>query len=98
MVKPAGRRKFRRGRKKSKCISDNSDNKCILYHLNIRGLNSKRNSFQSIVEKLYPTIITLNETCLKFQQKPNIKNYESIDRNRKNEAMGGVSTLVMKKK
>ena len=96
MVKPAGRKKYRRGRNKSKFIPKSlSENKCILYHLNCRGLHSKRKSLESVVEKLSPAIITLNETALKFKQKPNLKNYVSHDKNRISEAMGGVSTLAM---
>ena len=97
MVKPAGRKTYRRGRKKNKCIKENSDNKCILYHLNIRGFNSKRISLENIVRKLSPAIITLNETHLKFKQKPKLSNYFSYDRNRISESMGGISTFVKNK-
>ena len=69
-------------------------NKCILYHLNIRGFGSKRKSFEKIVDSLNPSIITLNETALKFKKKPNIKGYSSFQRNRINQNMGGVATLV----
>ena len=98
MVKPAGQKRFRRGRKKANCkIEKNSDNKFILYYLNIRGLNSKKNSFENVIGRLSPAVITLNETFLKHKQKPNLKDYVSHDRNRISEAMGGIATLVRSK-
>lgn len=65
--------------------------------MNIRCFNSKRASLESIVRKVSPAILTINETHLSFKQKPSIKNYVSYDRNRTNEAMGGISTLVRSK-
>ena len=103
MVKPAGLkkpRKYRRGRGKNK-RRNNADvnlslnvNKCVLYHLNIRGLNSKRKSLDLILRNLSPSIITLNETALRFKQKPSLENYVSFNRNRSKQIMGGVATFV----
>ena len=103
MVKPAGQkksRKYRRGRGKNKLRNNAAvnhamnDNKCILYHLNIRGLNSKRKSLEIILRNISPQIITLNETALRFKQKPNLENFISFNRNRSNQIMGGVATFV----
>ena len=53
-----------------------TDNKWTLFHLNIRGFNSKRKSRDNIVGQLKPNCITLNETGLRNRQKINyqIKN------------------------
>jgi hypothetical protein len=84
LVKPAAKntkRKYRRGRarNKRKNMNDvqfsNNDNKCILYHLNIRGLNSKKKSLEKILNTLSPKIVTLNETALRFKQKPKLSNF-----------------------
>ena len=105
MVKPAGgqqkhQRKYRRGRGRNKrrnnetCDFASNDNKCVLYHLNIRGYGSKKKSLENILKNLSPSIVTLNETCLRFNQKPKIENYVSFNRNRSKQIMGGVATFV----
>jgi hypothetical protein len=86
-------RKYRRGRGKHK-RRNNDAVKCVLYHLNIRGLNSKKKSLEMILKKLPAQIVTLNETCLRFKQKPKLENYVSFNRNRSNQIMGGVATFV----
>ena len=73
------------------CLSKN-DNKCVLYH--IRGFESKRLSLEKIAKKISAQIITLNETGLRFRQKPKLKDFTSFNRNRKAQKMGGVATLV----
>ena len=40
------------------------------------------------------SILTLNETCLRFKQKPKLKRFVSFNRNRSTQIMGGVATLV----
>ena len=73
----------------------NNDNKWVLYHLNIRGFQSKKKSFDAIMGQVNPNVITLNETCLKKRQKLKVSNYKSFNRNRSNgKIMGGVSTSV----
>ena len=94
------KRKYRRGRARSKRIIKNDvnlgniDNKCKLYHLNIRGFNSKKNSLEKIFSTLSPKIVTLNETALRFKQKPTLQNFVAFNRNRSTQIMGGVATLV----
>ena len=96
MVEPAGiKRRYRRGRRKNKKNSDMYiRNKVKLFHLNIRGFNSKRKSLESILGNVSPAIVTVNETALQFKQKPKLKNYISINRNRTDRIMGGVATFV----
>ena len=65
-----------------------------LFHLNIRSLNSKRKSLENILQKLSPSIVTLNETALKFKNKPKVKHYFPFNRNRTDQIMGGIATLV----
>ena len=94
------KRKYRRGRARSKRINRNDvnlrniDNKCKLYHLNIRGFNSKKNSLEKILNTVSPKIVTLNETALRFKQKPSLQNFVAFNRNRSTQIMGGVATLV----
>ena len=106
MVKPAAQnyfRKYRRGRARNKRIIDNDvqilkdDNKCSLYHLNIRGMNSKKNSMEKILKTLSPQIVTLNETALRFKVKPKLENFVAFNRNRHAKIMGGVATFVNEK-
>ena len=59
-----------------------NDNKLILYHLNIRGIISKKSSLQKMLKRVNANIVTLNETGLKMKQKPNIDNFVSFNRNR----------------
>ena len=40
-----------------------------ILHNNIRGFNSKRVSFESIINKIKPDVITLNEVGLKGKKK-----------------------------
>ena len=90
--------KIRRGkrRKKGKNVGfDNNDNKFSIFHQNIRGFNSKKDSLNAIIGTLKPSVLTLNETCLRKKQSPIISNYKPFFRNRKNgKIMGGVATLV----
>ena len=106
MVKPAAKsnfRKYRRGRARNKRIINNdvqilkNDNKCSLYHLNVRGMNSKKNSLEKILKTLSPKIVTLNETALRFKVKPKLENFVSFNRNRHTKIMGGVATFVDEK-
>ena len=74
-----------------------NDNKCLLYHLNIRGFKSKQKSLEKIIKNLSAKIITLNETGLRFKQKPNFPDFVSFNKNRSTQIMGGVATLVKMK-
>ena len=88
------RRRIRRG-KRRKCKQSSDDNTWSLYHLNIRGYKSKKESFSAIIGNLQPNLITLNETCLKSKQKIKLTNYKSFNRNRcTGQIMGGISTSV----
>ena len=86
-------KKIRRG-KRRKCKQFNDDdNKWTLFHLNIRGFNSKQKSFDTIMSQLRPNLINLNETCLRNRQKLQLSNYKSFNRNRcGGKIMGGIST------
>ena len=94
MVKPAGQkksRKYRRGRGENRLRNIAAVKQwCVLYHLNIRCLNSNRKSFEIILSH---QIITLNETALRFKQKPKLVNFISFNRNRSNQIMGGVASF-----
>ena len=53
------KKKYRRGRGRNKNNVDFSlnDNKLILYHLNIRGINSKKSSLQKMLNKVNANIV-----------------------------------------
>ena len=96
------RKKIRRSKRRKPNYSKNNedlmknDNKWMLFHLNIRGFQSKCVSFDAIMEQLKPNCITLNETCLRNRRKIKISKYKSFTRNRCNgKIMGGISTSVI---
>ena len=89
------RNKIRRGLKNSKKTSSNpSNNDFVIYQSNIRGFKSKAKSLSSVLDIINPNVVTLNEHCLKNNQKLNINDFKSYTRNRKNMNMGGVSISV----
>jgi hypothetical protein len=89
------RKKVRRGKRRKCTKFDNDDNKWTLFHLNIRGFNSKQKSLNAILGNLRPNYVSLNETCLKNRQKLVLSNYKSFNRNRcTGQKMGGVSSSV----
>ena len=65
-----------------------------ILHTNIRGLNSKKPSLNNIINQLKPDILTINETALKGNNKPNVDGYFSFFKNRMTKSMGGVATAV----
>ena len=87
------RSKVRRGGRNKKTSVLNSDDWTI-YHLNIRGYDSKCVSFQNIISSVSPSVIVLNETHLKNGRKLKIQGFNSFNRNRQNKFMGGISTSV----
>ena len=91
------RKSIRRGKRKSQtkhCNFTKCDNKWILLHSNIRGYNSKKLSFKSIVEGVNPNIITLNEVAFRKDKKLNLPGFLSYNKNRQKENMGGVATCI----
>ena len=95
-------KKHRRGRGKGKVFKSDVNissiderNKCRIFFQNVRGLSSKTTSLNKIVNTDLPCqLVILNETALKFKNKPKIDNFKSFSRNRQNQAMGGIATLV----
>ena len=76
----------------------NSSNVCEswkIYHVNIRGFQSKVTSFENIVQSLKPSVITFNETQLKNKNGVKLKGYTSFSTNRVNKDGGGVATSVV---
>ena len=90
------KRKFRRGRRggEKKKISSVDKGEIILFHNNIRGFTSKKESLQKIIDCVKPDIVSLNETGLNGLNKVKLYGYSSFSRNRKEKSMGGVSTSV----
>lgn len=86
-------RKKTLSRKKRK-MNLNMNRQLIVFHCNIRGFNSKKESLINVVNNVKPDIITLNETGIRNRNKVIIPGYISFCKNRKLRAMGGVSTSV----
>ena len=87
------RRGVRGGRTNKANFSSNND-QWTIYQSNIRGYISKAFSFGGIVAGLQPSVIVLNETHLKHDQKLKIPGYNSFNRNRKKKCMGGIATSI----
>ena len=92
-VKRKRKRKVtRRGRRNKLCkLTTNF----ILLHSNIRGLKSKVQSLNHIVNNIIPVdCISLNEHGVRGSNKVQIENYYTFSKNRKNKKMGGVSLSI----
>ena len=91
------KKKTRRSKRKSYkkyCNFYSNDNKWSIFHTNIRGYNSKKKSFVSIINGINPSIITINELGYKKDKKLTIPGYHCYNRNRTSENMGGVATAI----
>jgi exonuclease III len=93
------RKKTRRSNRKSakkSCNFQNGDNKWSILHSNIRGFNSKKHSFLSIINGVNPNLVTINELGYKKDKKLSIPGYLCYNRNRACQNMGGVATAIRK--
>ena len=87
------RRSKRQSYKKYSNFASN-ENKWTIFHTNIRGYNSKKKSFLSIINGVNPNVITINELGYKKDKKLKIPGYHCYNRNRVSENMGGVATAI----
>jgi len=78
-----------------KSSTDNND--FTVFHANIRGFPSKKESLTKSVKKINPDVILLNETHLKGKNKVIIPSYFSFSKNRSEKAMGGVAIATNNK-
>ena len=87
--------KIRRGgRRRNKAVKSLLNSDLNIYHCNLRGLDFKRASLQSIISSLNPNVVTLNETQYHGNKKIQLVGYESYCRNRTNKGGGGIATAV----
>ena len=86
-------RRRRRLKAKEQCGFSKCDSWKIL-HTNIRGFVSKEFSLHTILQKIQPNIVTINETLLKSNKKLNIPGYSCFNRNRQCINGGGIATCV----
>ena len=101
-MKQTCKRRGKRGR--TVCSKTNSNSLKLnnesqlwsIYQLNIRGFNSKKCSFESILSSINPSpnLIVISESHLKFHNKANIPGYHSYSRNWKDQIQGGIITSV----
>ena len=89
-----GTRRGVRGGRKNKANFSSNNNQWTIYQSNIRGYISKAFSFGGIVAGLQPSVIVLNETHLKHDQKLKIPGYNSFNRNRGKKCIGGIATSI----
>ena len=66
----------------------------VIYHNNLRGFESKKDSLTAILNQVKPNIVTMNETHMNGNKKPELYGYFSYSRNRPDKSMGGVATCV----
>ena len=92
------RRRRRRGKRGGRGIKSGRGDKGTvavkILQSNIRGFNSKKESFKDIVKNTNPDVIILNETALRGSNKAKIDGYFTFQKNRATKAMGGVATLI----
>jgi hypothetical protein len=92
------RRKMRRGLRKNRQRKEKrKDGQVCLKILlsNIRGVLSKKESLENILEEKQVDVCLLNETNLRGKRKINLKNYSSFIKNHPvKQSMGGLATLV----
>ena len=89
--------KKRRGKRSSKRKRIVNSNTWTLYHLNFRGLASKRTSFEGILSSFdnMPNVITMNETHMKFNSSVKLNGYKCLSRNRVDKSQGGIATCFI---
>ena len=88
-------RRRRRGKLRQTNSNSNNFKKWTLYHVNIRSIESKLVSLKSILHKLNPNVVTINETHLKSNKKVKLSGYHSYSRNRKDKSFEGIATCVI---
>ena len=67
-----------------------------ILHKNIRGLRSKKESLNNVINVVDPNMILLNEHGITKKNKVNIDGYITFSKNRNNKIMGGVSISTKK--
>ena len=73
-----------------------SDKTWSILHTNKRGFTSKKKSLKTILNRIKPNVVTINEVGLRKDKRVSLQGYNCYTRNRKtNENMGGVATAVI---
>ena len=67
-----------------------------ILHKNIRGLKSKRESLNNVIDLVQPNMVLLNEHGVSNNNKVNVDGYFTFSKNRQNRNMGGVSISTTK--
>ena len=84
------RRRRRKGNQKKRRRNRKESTTLTIFHSNIRGFKSKRDSLEKILETVKPDIVNLNETNVKGRNRVLHKGFHSFCRNRKEtKHMGG---------
>ena len=81
--KPPKTKRGTRGKGRGTSSSFKCIDKFVLYHNNIKSYPSRSVSLHSIINNVSPDAITLNETNLKGNKKPDIPGYFAFNKNRK---------------
>ena len=84
------RRGGRRGSKYNCTVKVNPSDDWSLYHINIRNLDSRRASLESMLSVKKFSVVTLNETHFHAGRKVTLSGYTSFSRNRIDKASGGI--------
>ena len=77
--------------------NNSKNNLWTLYHLNFRGYNSKRISFEAILDTFdnKPNYLNICESNFVSEKKMKIPGYQSYSRNRRDRMSGGIVSSVL---
>ena len=89
------KKKTRRGRRRNVNNIVNKNDKWCIYHTNIRNLDSRRASLESILTNNIYSVVTINKTHFKSGRKVVLVNYVTLTINRVDNASGHISTSVL---
>ena len=90
-----GKKKRRRKRKRNKFTQNKVSDEWSLYHINIRNLDARLASMESILAVNAFSVVTINETHFHAGRKVILSGYTSYSRNRVDKASGGITTSVL---
>ena len=94
-IEMVGKKKRRRKRKRNKFTQNKVSDEWSLYHINIRNLDARLASMESILAVNAFSVVTINETHFHAGRKVILSGYTSYSRNRVDKASGGIATSVL---
>ena len=93
-AKVLNKKKIRRGVRKGRKNTVNSNDEWSLYLTNIRNLDTKQSSLEAILANKVYSLVIVNETHFQSGRKVQLPGYITYTRNRSDKNAGGISTSV----